>query len=301
MARLPTRLLFWRRWSPARQNLRHEIDAAKKDTERTDLRDPDALERCRSLLEDAESAFDSCFSQELFVWSTLAKVNRDMLLLVPADELLARMTRMELRLAELRGTAAKQWKAVLKSARRVLQNSDTNAEPRARAELQAFSDFLDDRLISEIWWSISIRRFSTFFALIGIVAIVLLIWLIHPLYGATKCACADSYTPWAMAVSGLIGGLLSAISAVRSKQLAASPPLASVHYVRPVIGAMAGLLVFFMTPFVDVEYPALYAVAIALGFTERTFFGALNNLAGRAESQIGSNLGLGDRPSQRGS
>lgn len=99
-----------------------------------------------------------------------------------------------------------------------------------------------------------------------------------------------------MVISGYIGGLLSALSAIRSEGANGGPPLATVQLARPVIGGIAGLFIYFVESFfVEVKYPILYAVAIAFGFTERAFVGSLSRLAGSAESQIGNNLGLGDK------
>ena len=167
-----------------------------------------------------------------------------------------------------------------------------------RGELRELRKLLDDRVILALWRTIELRRRGVVCSILAIFLLLVLMVLLASgicfLAGCEDCTnvCKDgtsrAYSPFAMAIAGALGATLSTLMATRVDGKQVSPLLSNVWTVRPVIGAITGVFLFFVTnPMgIAIPYPGMYAISIAFGFTERAFVSALNQTAGQTGGAI---------------
>ena len=162
---------------------------------------------------------------------------------------------------------------------------------RWRSNLKAVCAFLDDQIILQLWKSLKLRRQSRIFVIFAILLSGLLV--AHICYGPCVVDCAECaasrhpHSPIFMVIAGTLGAFVSMLmkSSIVTKR---GTPLTNVSIVRPIIGGIAGLFLYLTTEMdiITVKFPALYAGAIAFGFSERAFSAALSKLAGETEKSI---------------
>ena len=290
--------IFRPRWFSTLQNYQFEIAAVRSEIAQIEKGfelssdKKGILAECKNLLEKIDSSFGRWFPRELFVWQSLFLIRQYLLLIVPYGQLLANWRTMEKRLSQLEKEVAGRWREKsfhTAMAGRIEKNDEEN-DPSLRGELREIREFLDDRIVLEIWSSIKLRRYSVVFLFAAIGLGAMLISFVG--FSELSCAymdCIQSHSPIAMTLAGSLGGFLSGLLAARSTDAVRTPVLANLTMVRPVIGGIAGLFLYFIAAVgvVEVAHPALYGAAIAFGFTERPFFKALQNVADVAETRIG--------------
>lgn len=283
------------------QNFQFEIEAVRSELDQiTEISRPDQqkiLEKCYGLLSQTDTAFCRWPPRELFVWQMLFRIRQNILLIAPVHELSAKCFVLKKRLRRLgtdtdcKITDGARWRKLVEEVERYLagRQGPNQDEMKLRSNLKEVCAFLDEQVILQLWTSIKLRRHSTLFVLVAIVLMGLLIaHLYDPSIGQIADDCGKlQHSPILMVAAGTLGALVSML--VRDP---ADPkrgaPLADVSIVRPVIGGISGLFLFMapQTELIQIKYPTFYAVAIAFGFTERVFFGAIRKLAGDTEKHI---------------
>jgi hypothetical protein len=175
-----------------------------------------------------------------------------------------------------------------------------------RAMLREIRTKLDDRLILDYWSGIALQQKT--YVLFSIAALSLVLTLATLAYenscfstGLLACGLgvAKQHSMIAMTLAGILGGSLSTISQPVPSDMAGSLPLVRVAFIRPLLGGIAGLFLYLLnshSAFITAGYPYLYAAAIAFGFSERAFAGALMNSATEVSKQVGQ--AIGQRPSE---
>ncbi len=243
------------------------------------------------------------FPRELFIWQSLMLIQQNMLLILPCRQLRAKWRTLSGRLAHLGDEAAyASLKRRLDDIAKELGECErcSEADDRAlRHEMVEFRKSLDDRLVLDLWRTVSIRRYGIIFSLSAFACIALLIVL----FACSECSNSSNehwQRPIAMVVAGFLGGLLSGIATMRYGEQGVRPPLASVEVVRPVIGGIAGLFLFLIAEaqVLNIADPGLFALAIAFGFTELAFYRTLYRIASNVEDRLGKSFAATeDRPS----
>lgn len=293
---------FRRRWFTTLQNFEFEIESVEGQIEAIDqgsgLSEDQrvVLAQCKSLLERIKDAFARIFPREMFIWQSLYLIQQNMLLILPRGQLRAKWRTLTGRLAHLGKAADASLKHRAEAITRKLGESESHSvgddrgvgDDRAlRYEILEFRKSLDDLLVFDIWRTVVLRRYSVVFSLSALACIALLVVLV--LEPESGCALDDcGHGPVGMIVAGFLGGLLSGAATMRLGETGAQPPLAKVEVVRPVIGAIASLFLFFIAEAqaINVPFPGLYALAIAFGFTERAFYRTLHRIAGGVEGRL---------------
>ena len=302
---------FWVRRQLTRQNFEFEILAARSEISLTKealnaqgadkrARDKKVLGECDELLRQVTSAFRSFFARELFIWQILFLIRQKLLLVIPFSKLGAKWITLEKRVSKIGEKEAGRWgdkkfreevgKKLAEKAPERVEESD-----KLREELQEMRKFLDDRIILELWSGLRLRRYGTLFIILAVLLSGFLIALVcYPEFGCLFYDCVAAgkgvkkHSIIGMVVAGALGALVSALANAAGSGDESAPPLADVSLVRPVIGAISGLFLYLLSEMgvFKIEYPALYATAIAFGFTERAFYNTLRNLSGSAERKI---------------
>ncbi len=285
------------RWLSNFQNFEFEIDAVrieiseleKNGHEITDKKE--IIKNCRELLSKIECAYNRRFPRELFIWETLFLIHQKILLIAPIDELSSKWRTLKKRLNQLKEKkAVGGWNDKVISSisekmgeQRVEQRKEkSEIDSRLRYELKELRKHLDDQVILQIWAGMKLRRHCIFFVIAASLVIALMIFLYCIIEGT-------QHNVVLVSGAGLLGALLSTLTHGKPLGITRAPPLVSVSMVRPAIGAIAGLFVFFAEPLLApnvVKYPTLYAVAFVFGFSERAFYRFLKNMAGETEKNI---------------
>ena len=305
------------RWFTTLQNFEFEIRSVEGQIARVEEREDELnadqkkiLCQCKRLTCEIRQSFNKRRPRELFIWQSLNLLQQNLLLIVSADQLSSKWWVLEARYKQINPTVVWMRSQAKRIAGGVPKLSEEPGKPdeALRLEMCAFRKVLDDRLIIDLWRTISLRRYSTFFCTAALATVgVLVAWVaceaasVSLSQSLRNVCCFDNVEPdsthsvVATTLAGFPGGLLSSVLKMRWENEEKHPPLASVEIVRPVIGGIAGLFVYFVvgTGVVAVQYPALYAVALAFGFTERAFFKALRRLAANAESEVGKTFSSG--------
>lgn len=269
-----------------------------REDETPPSRDALVLQECREFLSQAKRAFDRRFPDELLLWQLLHLMRQRLLLIVPFDQLPAKWVTLRSRLSRLDKDEAGKFadESLIRSiSDRLARGRPLFGEAALdlRSDMAEIRKHVDERAVLEHWNALALRRKSIAFLVMSIVLGGLLV--AHICHFQTVCPsaggapCAEPHSVYAMILAGGLGALLSGLSTGWRPDLPRLPPLAQVSVVRPVIGGIAGLFVYFIADagFIDIRYPALYAVAIAFGFSERAFFGLLGRIAGETEARIG--------------
>ena len=306
----PFRWLWRRRWVLPLQNFAFEIDAVRSELdelekeESLDDEKKEILNKCRTLLEKTESAFEHYFPRELFIWQMLFRIHQDIFLIAPRRELPSRCFVLRKRLDRLgqheknasrdrQALGWEKWKELVREAEENLEASKDRKQHdmKWRSNLKAACRFLDDQIILELWKSSRLRRQSRIFIIFAVLLSGLLVAHISFDLWAEDCAdCIASerpHSPILMFIAGTLGAFVSMLmsSSIGPERGA---PLANVSIVRPILGGVAGLFLY-LTSEIDVirvNFPALYAGAVAFGFSERAFSATLTKLAGETEKNI---------------
>lgn len=100
------------RRSEIMQNLASEIEAARSDVRRMDSKEgkpaeaEGVVERCRELLKATVEDYNGRFPRELFNWQSLFRIQQDLLLALPSEELAAKwdVVRMRITTTQEKGT-----------------------------------------------------------------------------------------------------------------------------------------------------------------------------------------------------
>ena len=304
------RWMWRRRWVLPLQNFAFEIDAVRSELDQLekekslDDEKEEILKKCRTLLAKTESAFGRYFPRELFIWQMLFRIHQNIVLIAPRRELSAKCFVLRKRLdrfGRIENDAGKdrpppgwkKWEELVTKAKERLDAPEKQGQDdmKWRNDLKAVCAFLDDQIILQLWKSSSLRRQSKIFVIFAILLSGLLVAHISFDLWASDCAkCTVSgrpHSPIFMIIAGTLGAFVSMLmsSSIDPKRGA---PLANVSIVRPTIGGIAGLFLYMATEIdvITVKFPALYAGAIAFGFSERAFSAALSKLAGETEKSI---------------
>lgn len=313
---------MWRRWVLPLQNFEFEIDAVRSELDQLEKKEflndekLGILKKCRNLLAITESAFYRCFPRELFIWQMLFRIRQNILLIAPHEELFAKCFVLKKRLRRLKKDEArnrrnteckkwkksgwKKWKKLLKAAENGLNDPEKRKQDdmKWRSNLKEVCAFLDNQIILQLWKSIKLRRQSRIFVIIVIPLSGLLVahvcfglWLVDCAEWVADCAkfaaTGRLHSPIFMVIAGTLGAFVSMLSS-SSNDSNRGAPLAYVSFVRPILGGISGLFLYLTTGvgIIKVDFPALYAAAIAFGFSERAFSAALNRLSGETEKGI---------------
>ena len=310
------------RWFASRQNMEFEIDLVRVElnlVSRNFLSDPEdsmssgtdkeprsqdknkrlVLEECQKLLELTEKAFCCWFPREVIVWQNLGLIRQNLLLIVHPNELSAKWESIRSRLSKLSSDdQANSSKLSYWQSNKFATWVDGKLKDRTHAEddelrikLKEARKCLDDRLVAQLWTGISLRRYGVFFITSSFLLSASLIGLISYEF---FCGCR---IPWCgittltligVFISGTLGALLSTLISRSQNDQSSTPPFANLLFVRPIIGGIAGLFLFFLAAggYLDVKPPVLYAVAIAFGFSERALYNALARLTGNVDKNI---------------
>lgn len=302
------------RWFLDLQNLRFELKAAKSEWSRLNGLYPKnngqysyqrgVLNECCKSIKDIERALNQTFPRELFIWQTLLSIQQRFLLIVPVPELPAKWTTLNKRLQDLPEEERGQYgsKEFVESINTRLAKGAPLIEDAAqglRSDMVEVRHFLDDKYVVELWIAFRLRRYSVTFAMLAVALVIYLaVDIIVLRLGCLSqewLKCSDSYSIPAMIAAGSLGALVSALSSGLKRKGSGNPPLVQTFFVRPIIGGVAGLVVYFVaqTDAVQVMYPGLYVVAIAFGFSERAFYNVLDRLAGNTEGRLAKLSRLG--------
>jgi uncharacterized membrane protein YeaQ/YmgE (transglycosylase-associated protein family) len=180
------------------------------------------------------------------------------------------------------------------------EKAQPHDEMIARNLIKQVKFLTDDKVIAEYLAAMVLQR-KTY--LLCTIAVMLLVGSFIAYAVENSCAsslrnivnCAttsDRHTLLSTVLAGALGAALSTI--ISPFTGASSVPLVRVALVRPVVGAIAGLLLFFAAGHAQVakfQYPLLYATAILVGFSERAFTKALGTKADRISNEMSRALG----------
>ena len=289
------------RWLSTLQNLEFEIDAVRieiaaieKNGQEVANKQP-VINECRELLSKIEDAYNRTFPRELFIWETLFLIHQKILLVAPIEELSAKWSVLKKRLKQLEEIQKKTvygWSNEVASDIDKWTKEKNEDNLQLRYQIKELRKSLDDHVILQVWTGMRLRRHSVFFVVAAsILTAILIVGICWPLvFCSADCANKDR-PPSAllMSVAGLLGAMVSTLTDGKPPGVTQHPPLVNVSMVRPLIGAIAGLFIYFVHPLIriDFNYFVLLAVAIAFGFSERAFYKFLKKLAGDTEKNIG--------------
>ena len=305
------------RWFLNLQNFEFEIEAVRSEISRLEELYPEdaeeqkehsyqreVLKECHKLIKEMECALSRLLPRELLIWQLLFLVRQRMLLIVPFSELPAQWETLKGRLQHLprkeRGQyGKKKFIESVSTSLNVDPPPSEDAEREVRTSLIEVRKFLDDKVALELWIAFRLRRYSVMFLALALPLVAYLVADICIL--RLECLskkwleCSDPYSVVAMIVAGSLGALVSALSSGLRKERSGNPPLVQAFFARPVIGGIAGLVVYFLAQagVINAPYPAVYVVAIAFGFSERAFYSVLGRVAGSTESRVATYSRLG--------
>jgi hypothetical protein len=179
------------------------------------------------------------------------------------------------------------------------EKTQPHDEMIARHLIKQVKFLIDDKVVAEYLAAIVLQR-KTY--LLCIIAVMLLVGSFiayavenscaSSLRSIVNCATTDGHRLFSTVLAGALGAALSTL--ISPFTGTSSVPLVRVALVRPVVGAIAGLLLFFVAGHAHVakfQYPLLYATAILLGFSERAFTKALGTTADKISNEMSRALG----------
>lgn len=166
---------------------------------------------------------------------------------------------------------------------------------------------LDDRVYIDYWSSVALQQKLSVLAPITIVALLGTVWMFvqENCGDIFKLTCAidttKDHTILTTTLAGLLGGAISALTPSGATPASGTPPLVQFVAIRPLIGAAAGFfLAIVASETMSVNYPLLYAAAIAFGFSERAFIDALTKRANQISTNVGQAIGQPEKDKDQG-
>lgn len=177
------------------------------------------------------------------------------------------------------------------------ETTDLHDEMTVRHLIRQVKFLIDDKVVAEYLNAMVLQR-KTYF--LGIIAVILLISSFSAFAIENNCALSlreivrcpknvDGHTLFSTVSMGALGAALSTIISPSTS----SVPLVRVALVRPVVGAIAGLLLFIAgyAHVAKFQYPLLYATAFLVGFSERAFTKALGKRVKKISNEMSRALG----------
>ena len=301
----PSKLRF--RWSSRLQNLQFEIEAARAqitrvgDLDGLDSHQQGVVQECWKCLETAKNAFHRCFPREFLIWQMLFLIQQYLVLVAPAVELPSKWHLLKQRLKQLSDKAKPDpcEDDYYKEIYNKINNWDSLKEEEQRDfrnRIVQVKKSIDDAVLIDLWKGLQIRRYSVIFLVWAATCIAVLLALItFPEWSAPYVGLegdGKKHSAAGTVVAGTLGAALSALAPGRSTIADGVPLLTATSWVRPVIGAASGLLLYLVhySEFAQLDYPGLYVVAIAFGFSERGFYRLLGGIARGFENDLASNM-----------
>ncbi len=277
------------RWSSNLQNLRFELESARREIEslvkagvpdKRDKRGQAILCRCEKHLADAEWAFGKCLPRELFVWQMLFLIRQDLLLIVPAEELGAKWHSLERRLEQkATDTGCCQWKKLRDEITQRLESPEQCSGEQGydlRHKMVHVRKWLDDFAVRDLWQNLQIRRYTFSFMVLGLVltGALLAVVMVSPASEMNDGAGGSGWNHSAVStmIAGAFGAILSALAPGKQFVATGVPLLTVVSAVRPVIGAAAGLFLYLLFDAGllsrdKIDGAALPVLAVGFGFS----------------------------------
>ena len=309
---MTTRYLSWiyKRWSANLQNLWFEIENVEsiiRDLKQSDYlgkQQKQFLQTCEPCLEDAKKMFLVFFPRELYIWQKIFFILQHQLLVVPKEELGTCWNQLERRLKKNEEISGNQlWKRkVTNEINKLIKEHKLGNEEDLdlRYRMKRIRKSLDDQVIVELWRSVQIRRYTRAFLFLGIVLTCSLFFIIRDYqyywvhdgrclnYVICNIECGDCHI-MSMMLAGALGSVISALAPGQKMVKAGIPFSMTIWWVRPFIGALAGLflhLAIVEYQFLDMEAGKALTTAIVLGFSERALFGLLSGFAWEPDKSI---------------
>jgi hypothetical protein len=304
---------WWRRWLLGDQNITADIEFARVELSvaANAANTPSQIKTsriCQSMLQKCIDNHRRIFKNRIFVRQTLFQIMQHLILFTPRENLKAIWLSLKQRL-EAAGKVEQDFFAktgVVKQIERFVNEKRGNAEheEQMRRLIKRVRTFLDERTMTDLWLSYTLQKTTNVCAVFGL----LLVFLMPAIYlyenncdfpaQLLSCkptnAATNAHGIILMCLAGVLGGVVSMLfqspeDGASSKSL----PLVRLVFVRPILGGLAGLVLFFVaqTEVITAKYPSLYAAAVAFGFSERAIIKALTLSANQVGSSVTRALG----------
>ena len=271
---------------------------------------------CKSMLQKCFDNNRQVFKNTIFVRQTLFQIMQQLIIFTPRENLKPIWLALKQRL-EAAGKADRDYfmkTGTVARIERFLKSDTQNAEVEAeiRRLIKRVRSFLDELTMIELWKVYSLQVTNKVCVAFGCALIILI-----PLAYIFENGCS-SEIPWYFQFSGCVrpenhgivltclcgavGGAISMLFPSSSGSNDRALQLVQISVVRPILGGLAGLFLFFVADpgLVTLKYPSLYAMAIAIGFSERAFVRMLSSNADRLGNSLTRAIGqLGNKETKQ--
>lgn len=300
--------------SATRQNLLYSIESLERRVAQVENAHNLRSGNSAKFFSDARRELDRCrvmavndyLLRQIYIYQKLFDISRDLYAYSPPSDARYQFYFIQRTLAPDIGDMSEIDKKAFAELTKVFASPASSSEQESIpaplvSALTYFSKVIQDRQILTIWNSEKLGVATVRLGTLLCFSVLALICTAAAMFNCDKCTNLfglpiNAVRLVSSVLGGTVGGCISAIAVSRSSDKnndTEQVPLISTDWMRPILGAVAGL-VFGLTVIAgaeDMQPTFLLAGAIAFGFSEQVLYSWLRKRADQLEVELGSQIG----------